>query len=180
MTWRLLYVRPQSENRYHANLAERGLAAYVPKEVVWRGLGVRRQPAPRPLLPGFVFADLTDEQLADVGHLAEVLYIIRAGDRPAVVPSGFLDKLREAEARGTFDKTRKDVRRAKRAGKPLKAGERFEVLDGAWKGHVGQIARATGTKRAEIILSLFGHAHTVVMEFSNMKPVDDEGDARAA
>lgn len=173
MTWRLLYVRPQSEGRYHANLAERGMSAYVPKETVWRGIGIRRQPAVKPLLPGYVFADLTDEELADAAHLPDVLYIIKAGDKPATVPSAFVDDLRGAEGEGKFDRTRKERQQAKRIGKPLKPGERFEVLTGMWAGHIGQIARVVGSKRAEIVLSLFGRANPVVMDFANMKPVEE-------
>jgi transcription antitermination factor NusG len=180
MTWRLLYVRPQSETRYHASLAERGLSCFVPKETIWRGIGVRRQPADKPLLPGYVFADLTDAQLAEAAHLPDVLYIIRSGDRPATIPDGFINRLMESERRGEFDRTRKERQRAKRYGKPLKPGERFEVLSGMWAGHVGEIARAMGGKRAEIILSLFGDVHPVVMEFSNMRAVDDEREGAAA
>ena len=180
MTWRLLYVRPQSENRYCASLAERGLRAYVPQETIWRGLGIRRAPASKPLLPGYVFADLTDAQLAEAAHLPDVLYIIRSGDRPAIIPDGFINRLMESEHRGEFDRTRKERQRAKRYGKPLKPGERFEVLSGMWAGHVGEIARAMGDKRAEIVLSLFGASHTTTMSFANMRAVDDETEDQAA
>lgn len=181
MSWRLLYVRPQSESRYHASLAERGLHAYVPKETVWRGVGIRRAPAVKPLLPGYVFADLTDEQLAVAAHLPEVIYIVRMpGSGPAVISSDFVDYLKVSEDRGEFDQTRKERQRAKRYGKPLKPGERFEVLSGVWAGHIGEIARAVGSKRAEIVLSLFGMANPVIMDFANMKPVDDETESQAA
>lgn len=180
MTWRLLYVRSQSESRYHASLAERGLSCYVPKETVWRGIGVRRQPACKPLLPGYVFADLTDEQLAEAAHLPDVLYIVREGDRPAVVPAKFVDSLKSAEADGKFDKTRKERKQVGRIGKPMKPGERFEVLTGMWAGHIGEIARAIGDKRAEIVLSLFGRTSTVIMDFANMKPADAEPETEAA
>jgi len=181
MTWRLLYVRPQSESRYHASLAERGLHAYVPKETVWRGVGIRRAPAVKPLLPGYVFADLTDEQLAEAAHLPEVIYIVRMpGSGPAVIPCKFVNELKTKEAEGGFDKTRKERQQAKRYGKPLNPGERFEVRSGAWAGHIGEIARAVGSKRAEIILSLFGEANTVVMDFANMRAVDDERETAAA
>jgi len=181
MTWRLLYVRPQSEGRYQASLAERGLHAYVPKETVWRGVGIRRAPAVKPLLPGYVFADLTDEQLAEAAHLPEVIYIVRMpGSGPAVIPCKFVNELKTKEAEGGFDKTRKERRLAKRIGKPLKAGEKFEIISGIWAGHIGEIARAVGSKRAEIVLSLFGTSHPVVMDFSNMKPVDEEAESQAA
>jgi len=127
-----------------------------------------------------VFADLTDAQLAEAAHLPDVLYIIRSGDRPAIIPDGFINRLMESEHRGEFDRTRKERQRAKRYGKPLKPGERFEVLSGMWAGHVGEIARAVGDKRAEIILSLFGHANPVVMDFANMRAVDDERETEAA
>lgn len=180
MTWRLLYVRPQSENRYHANLAERGLTAYVPKEIIWRGLGHRRQPAAKPLLPGYVFADLTDEQLADVAHLPEVIYIVREGDRPGVVPARFINGLRDAEAKGEWDRTRKERQRAKRYGKPLSEGEAFEVITGPWAGHAGTIAKPLGSKRAEVVLSLFGHDFTVTMSFADMRVILAEREPEAA
>jgi len=180
MTWRLFYVRPLSENRYHASLSERGMRAYVPKETVWRGVGVRRQPAVKPLLPGYVFADLTDEQLAEAAHLPEVLYIVREGDRPAAVPPKFVDKIMSEEAKGRFDKTRKEIKRAKRFGKPLEAGEQFEATNGLWEGHIGKIVRACGDKRAEVLLSLFGHTFTVKMEFADMRVIAPEAEAEAA
>ena len=180
MTWRLLYVRPQSETRYHESLAERGLSCFVPKETIWRGVGIRRAPADKPLLPGYVFADLTDAELAEAAHLPDVLYIIRSGNQAATIPDAFINRLMESERCGEFDRTRKERQRAKRYGKPLKPGERFEVLSGMWAGHVGEIARAMGGKRAEIILSLFGASHTTTMSFANMRAVEDERETEAA
>lgn len=178
MTWRLLYVRPQSEDRYHANLAERGMSAYVPKETVWRGIGIRRQPAVKPLLPGYVFADLTDEELADAAHLPDVLYIIKAGDKPATVPSAFVDDLRDAESGGKFDLTRKERLRAKRMGKALEAGERFKVTAGLYAGAIGEIARVSGSKRAEVVLSFLGYGPIPVsMDFADMQVIVPETEA---
>lgn len=51
MTWRLLYVRPLAEKTVKAMLADRGMEAYYPMERVWRGLGGKRKPAERPLIP---------------------------------------------------------------------------------------------------------------------------------
>lgn len=177
MTWRLMYVRPQAEGRYHAQLAERGCQAYVPQEINWRGVGHKRQPSPKPLLPGYVFADLTDQQLASVAHLPDALYIVKQGDRPAIIPDGFIQKLREMEDRGDFDRTRKEVRQAKRKGKPLKAGEVFKLVRGVGgftEGHVGEIIKALSSSRAEVALELFGRVHRVTMPFADMQVIETE------
>jgi transcription antitermination factor NusG len=140
-TWRLLYVRPHGTNAYLAQLAGRSWTGYVPKETVWAGTGPNRKPTDRALLPGYVFVDLTDYQLAEAAHLPGVAYIIRSGDRPADV-GGFVKALKDDEARGCFDRTRKDRRQQKRKGKPLKVGERFNVISGAFKGRKGEVVEA--------------------------------------
>lgn len=167
MTWRLLYVRPQSEGRYHARLDERGWTGYVPKEIDWRGVGPKRQPTPRPLLPGYVFADLTDQQLADAAHWPEVLYMIRAGDQPATIPETFVGDLQLAEHRGDFDRTRKQRERDKRKGKPIPSGGEFVVSEGLYKGEIGRIIKAKGAKRAQVFLSAL--KLTLNMRFSDLE-----------
>ncbi len=176
MTWRLFYVRPQSESRYQASLAERGWPSYVPKEVLWRGIGVRRKPTPKPLLPGYVFADLTDEQLADAAHLPEVLYLVKHVGRVAEVPSEFVEALQTDEAKGRFDRTRKAVREARMRGKPLAPGQTFTVTAGVYEGHIGRIDRVTGNQRAEVLLDAIGATpKPISLEFAHMQAiVEDE------
>ena len=178
MTWRLLYVKSQCEARYQAQLAERHLSSYVPRETVWRGSGPARKPALKPLLPGYVFADLTDAELSVAVHLPDALYFIRSGDGPAAIPEAFVTSLRNDERGGKFDATRKGVKEAKLRGKPLPIGAEFTVIRGAFTGNTGHIAEPLNRRSARVTLDLFGQDVTVTMDFADLQAiVEDEAQA---
>ena len=180
MTWRLLYVRPRGEYQYQALLVERRWECYVPRETVWIGEGAKRRTSPRPLLPGYVFINVTDYQLADAIRLPGSLYMIRVGDRPAEV-SGFAEALMADEAKGSFDRTRKERREIKRKGKPLQPGERFTVSSGAFKGMTGVVIEPAGKGSAYVDLDIFGGVCRLEAEYSDLEVhLPDDVEQKAA
>jgi len=168
--WRLLYVRPRGEMQYQAQMAERRLESYVPMETVWIGEKEKRKPSPRPLLPGYVFINVTDYELADAIRLPGVLYMIRTGDRPAEV-SGFVASLMEDERRGAFDRTRRERREIKRKGKPLSPGERFTVINGSFKGMTGVVIGRAGKHSAYVDLEMFGRVCRLEADYTDLKVI---------
>lgn len=150
MTWRVIQTKPAAEKRVEAGLRDEGLTAYLPLEVVWRNLRGRRIAWPRPLLRGYVFAHLADDELYRIHAVDGVVRCIGADGRAATIPAKFVDAIRNAEAAGEFDETREPER------KTFRKGQRIRVARGEFVGLVGAIAKVKGSRRVAILLDTIG------------------------
>lgn len=173
--WRLLSVLSGKEYAVLAELKTRKLYGYVPSETVWRGPANRRYPASRPFLPaGYVFAQLTDSDLASVISLPDIIELIRirgqtddetrAWDKVIAVEIGkFATDLKAQEDAGDFDHTRK------RSGK-FSVGQKVKIAKGQFSGHVATFAGIREDGRADLLLSFnMGPAGPIVASLEKLE-----------
>lgn len=177
MTWRLLYVRPLAEKKVVAALAEIDTAidTYIPQERVWRGIGARRRPTARPLLPSMVFADLPDDDdlMTFVRHeMMGVSYVITPHDLAPISLSAFVEQMRLAQALGAYDKTiSKKVR--------LEIGQRVMIKTGNGAGHAALIVGMSQSRRAKLIADVYGSPKRVQADEVDLEAIE-EGEREAA
>ncbi len=141
--WSILTTHPQAEADVLEYLAELGIEAYAPNEVVWQNGPQRRRAVTRPLLPGYVFAVINPEQI----HQSRSAGVSGVLDGVCAVAdlAEFVVSLREAETAGEFDHTF-------RQGKTLKLGQKVRVIKGSWVNEMGVLSKMKGEKRAEIMV----------------------------
>lgn len=149
MTWRIFSVYSGRDFHAVAEVRERGWDAYSPAETVWAGPAKHRRPTKRAIMPGYVFADLTDEQVTSVCHLSDVAAIVwpKGYEQQAVAEAlaAFIDQTRDDERKGLYDRTR-------RMEKTFSPGDRVRIVKGAFSGFLATISGLRGKKEAEVLL----------------------------
>lgn len=155
--WYAAYTQAHGESRALRHLTEQGFDVYLP---VYRR---RRRHARRvdvvsvPLFTGYVFIGMDIESVAwrVIDSTVGVRYLVRSGDRPAVVPKPIIDSLRAREDENghvNFSETQL-----------LSPGDKVRVVGGPFDNLVATFDRMTDRERVVILLELMGRpVHTVV------------------
>lgn len=176
-SWFILRVSPNMERRVVEALTDRGLTVYAPME--------KYQPAntwrtrTRPLMPGYVFADLPDDDALDQarGNKAVRELMCRDG-RPLRVPAIFVGTMILLEGWKAFDRTWKKTgtrRRNRRRGRKgtiyesrWEHGQRVKIRttaeDHPFEGFEASVFRTVREQRIEVLVTLFGRATPVEVE----------------
>jgi transcription antitermination factor NusG len=164
--WCALKVAPHMERKVAAALTDVGLAVYVPIERYrpannWR-------PKTRPLLSGYVFADLPDDASLDIARANHAVRELWCRDGKAVqIPALLIGTLILLEAWRAFDRTwkpsgarpsRRKNKRGSFAESRWEHGERVKVKSGPFEGHQADILRVAREGRLEVMVALFGRA----------------------
>ena len=174
--WYAIQVRPGAERRVGEALTERGGLVYIPLERRWRWLGTQRKyPIERPLIRGYVFASVADALLAVVLEVEGALRLIGYDpqtERATPIPDRFVDEMREAEARGAFDRTAPQKRRR------FRKDERVRLTKGEFAGRIGKIAKLAGAERVKVVLEVVGWQ--VTADTADVEAVDPEPTPKAA
>lgn len=154
MSWYCIRTATRREWDALASLTELGLSSYMPCETREVRHARATEPKRYPLLPGYVFADLTPSDVSRVLDAHGVHNILGApkdhGDRGQPVPLKFLVWLAAHEQMGAFNKIGW-------APEPIfSIGRRVRVAKGKLSGALGTITEARGDKRMIVALEFFG------------------------
>ncbi len=144
--WFALATHPHREAEATRNLVRQGFEAYCPMVLKHIRHARRDFDAPRPLFPGYVFAEQQDPTrrwrplLSTVG----VRSVVMSGDAPARLPAGLVENLKSREVEGNIC-----VPEA-----PFKIGQRVTIRGGAFDGLICQIAAMKENDRVLVLLDL--------------------------
>lgn len=126
LSWYALHTKPNSERLVCGILLARGIEPYLP---LWQPSLAGRAKRPRPFLPCYLFAqtDLEVTGLSTLQYLPGVRRLIFAGDQPARVDPGVIERIRVRL--GELEKAVTDVN-----GEPLMRGDRVAITAGPFQG----------------------------------------------
>lgn len=129
---------------------------YVPMEVRPMRVARRRRNVERALIPGYMFAELSEADFYRFQSVPGVHSLLSEpgmdGPRPKPAPPMFVAGLALAESLGAFDHSIDLAPKLK-----LKAGERVEITGSTFKGFTGEIVKVkSGAKRVRIMLDAMG------------------------
>jgi transcriptional antiterminator RfaH len=152
IAWYAVHTQPHAETKALENLLRQGYHAYLPRCRIWVSHARRRQLALRPLFPRYLFAGLDGVAMRwrPILSTVGVSDVVRAGDRPASVPSGIVAAIRDRERDGAFDGL--DPQHS------LRAGELVRVTSGAFADLIGRLVELRDRDRAVVLLELLGRA----------------------
>lgn len=177
-TWAILCVTPLMERKVAAALGPKteehpygkGLTVHVPIEKYrpanhWR-------PRTRPLIPGYVFADLPNDDAIDTARENYAVRDIMCHDSgvPFRLSANVIGALILFEAWHAFDRTWKPppFRVQKRGGRKSsfretkwQHGKRVRIMDGPFAGFLGTIMATPRDQRIEVLTAIFGRQTTI-------------------
>jgi transcription antitermination factor NusG len=177
--WNILRVSPNMERKVRDALSDAGLTVYVPIEKYrppnhWR-------PRTRPLIPGYLFALLPDDDALDTARKNHAVREVMCADgKPVQVPALHIGALVLSEACHAFDRTwrwsgaRKGKGKSKgRRQEPIsrwKSGERVKVNEGPFAGFEGTIVDVRRQNRMGVLITIFGRVTEAELDDDWLEP----------
>src|SRR5687768_9967528 len=83
--WYAVYTYPQCERKIYNKLTERNIVAYLPTHVVTRLWSDRKKKLIMPLLPNYVFVNVTPKDRYRVLSIEGVTRFVSFGHEPAAI-----------------------------------------------------------------------------------------------
>ncbi len=154
-TWFVAQTQMRREAVAAFHLQRQGFQVYLPQYLKLRRHARKRDWVSAPLFPRYLFValDLERDRWRAVRSTVGVSNIICRGDSPAPVPNDLIRDIREREnENGTVIMSK--FRR-------FRAGEKIQVLMGAFAECFGIFDSATDTDRVRILLDLLGRMVSV-------------------
>lgn len=149
--WYVAYTQPQAELRAVGHLRRQRLDAYLPLCRRIRRHARRDETVLRPLFPRYVFValDLDVDRWRSVNGTVGVSRLVCHGERPAPLPDGVVEGLRDGEIdEGIVPLSRLVL---------FDRGARLRVLHGAFAGQTGIYQAMTEAERVVLLFDLIGH-----------------------
>jgi len=161
MRWIAINTHPHREHVAIENLARQRFSVYCPMELRRVRHARRTQDVTRPLFPGYIFAEVIPDltlwrpMLSTYG----VRNLIRSGDRPAFVDSGFIQGLRAREVEGVIA----------RPLRPYEVGQEVRVNGGPFDGLIATIIELDERDRLILLTSLLSQTVRLKMTSANVR-----------
>lgn len=161
--WRLVYTKPQQEQRARANLERQGFTTFLPHLRTQVRRGGRFRARVVPMFPRYLFLHLDHEDWSPVRSTLGVSTLVRCGDHPAIVPADLVEALRAAADDDDIvhDLTPPEV----------EAGTRVRVIDGLLQNYEGIVQATSGPERVRILLDLADRATIATLSRDHVTPV---------
>ncbi len=171
MSWYALRVSTRSEAKVIKGLSEIGCESYCPMETRWVTHARQTERKDRPLLPGYIFASLTDAHIWRVNRLDGVQGIIGAGGSPMPIPDRFVGLLALHEWLGAFDRTMPYTELKLRPA----PGMAVRVTTGPLKGALAVVAEGKHSdNRLRILIDGFGRVRDYIVKLDSVEAVECE------
>ena len=148
--WYVAYTQTQAELRAVGHLKRQGFDAYSPQCRRIRRHARREETVLRPLFPRYVFValDLDVDRWRSVNGTVGVSRLVCHGERPAPLPDGVVEGLRDGEIdEGVVPLSQLVL---------FDPGARLRVLDGAFAGQTGIYQTMTEAERVVLLFDLIG------------------------
>ena len=153
--WYAVQCKPNREKTAAHQLANQGFYSFLPLREKTRSHARRIETVRVPFFPGYLFVrlDLTRDRWRSVSGTIGVVRLVMHGERPAPVPFGVVESLKETCNR---DK----VICWKSA---LTPGQEVRVINGPFADLLGQLENMTENGRLCVLLNIMGRAASVML-----------------
>ncbi len=166
MNWHCIHTKPRKEEQVARHLKERlGLETYFPLLKRQRTIRRVRRLTTGPLFPRYLFCQFeVSNSYRAVRYAPDVLDIVCAGDRPAVVSHTLIDELKAWAGEAVNLITLLP---------DLSPGDRVEITEGPMRGLPAVILHIKDdSERVAVLLSILESSAKMIIKRSQLTPVD--------
>lgn len=146
MPWYALYTKPRWEKKVAAGLTAKGIEAYLPLNKELRQWSDRKKWVEMPLLPSYVFVQVTPAEESKVRMVEGVINYVYWLGKKAVIRDAEIEALKE------FVANHQNIQIEKLDYEP---GTVIELESGPFKGKEATVVAVKG-KRVELVLEELG------------------------
>jgi transcriptional antiterminator RfaH len=161
--WYAVYTKSRAEKKLHAHLCDKSINSFLPLRKELKLWSDRKKWVEEPLLPSYLFVQITATDHFDVLNTPGAVRYISFGGKPAPIPEKQITDLRRLIG-ASADSIEVEYAHVKR-------GDHVEVTSGALRGIVGEVVQIKGRYR---ILLRFDSIQCCVhaeIALSDIKPV---------
>ena len=160
--WAVLKTKPHKEELARQQLERQGFDLYLPTQTVTVRHARRTHDRAKPFFPGYCFVVIEPQmRWRAINGTLGVDYLISAGDRPLLLPEGFVETLRDqlnapdgAPMAGAF-----------------KPGDKARIVRGPFVDLIGKLATIDTKGRVTVLLELLDGTVPVQIPAKNIAPV---------
>ena len=146
MKWSVVQAQPSNEHRAIRHLERQGFTCYAPREKITRIIRGRKVDDARWLFPRYVFVWI-EQQWHVIHSTLGVSTILMNGDRPAYLPRGWVENMKQQEHEDGLIHLKKSR---------FKRGQEVQVTGGFLAGYRGVYQGQTSRQREIILLDALG------------------------
>src|SRR5574344_572700 len=160
--WVAVYTIAHAEKKVEANIASAGFESYLPLHRQMHKWSDRQKWVEVPLFSSYVFARITDKQVANLRKVDGVVYIVAFGNKIATIPDKEIDAIKQLMQSDTEIFVKNDQQ--------LEKGARVRIRSGAFENMEGRlISNCTeGNFAVEILnlqMNVLTHIERDMLEF---------------
>lgn len=148
--WYVAHSNPQAEDKAVHNLTAQGFEVFLPRYHKVRRHARKTDVVIAPLFPRYLFVafDVEVDRWLCINSTKGISYLLRQNGCPMKVPDGIVEALQETASPEKIVPLSTLVL--------FKQGDRLEVQEGAFSGHVGIFEKMTDGERVQLLLNLLG------------------------
>lgn len=152
--WYAVYTASRAEKKVRERLEQIGVENYLPLQTVCRRWSDRKKMVSVPLISGYVFVRVPEEEMRRVLELPGVVAFLKEQGRAVLIPDGQIRRLRFVEDRfeEPLEMTYEDI----------PEGTLVEVVNGKLSGFQGEMVRFRDKYRIVLRLEKLGCALATV------------------
>ncbi len=136
--WYIVHIKPAKEEVVKAQLSRIGIETFYPKIVVKKGKAEKLEP----MFPLYMFAKFSlEKDFINVNYARGVRRVVRFGKNVPSVSEELIASLKELSGKELVERKRK-----------LRKGEKVKILEGPFRGFVGEVLQAKSGEERVIIL----------------------------
>lgn len=143
-SWYAFYVRPRAEKKVASLLEKEGTEHFLPLRRTLRRWSDRKKWVNLPLIPGYCFVHIEENQIVNILQTNHVLSVVRFNSRPAIVKDIHIDFLKRL-----LNQNEIDFNIASSIPEP---GQEVEIIAGPFIGFKAEMVRIN--RKSKIILRL--------------------------
>jgi transcriptional antiterminator RfaH len=162
LKWIVVATHPHREAFAIENLERQDYEAYCPMILKRTRHARRTYDVRRPLFPSYIFLSMTSGDWHPVLGTYGVRTVLRNGDRPAILPPGFVENLRACEIAGVICKPEER----------LKPGQVVTINGGQLDGLIGRIIQIRDRDRVLLLLDMLNQKAKVHVDARMLTPCE--------
>jgi transcriptional antiterminator RfaH len=165
--WYAVQCHAHRERAAALHLANQAFFVFLPLREKSRRHARRIETVRAPFFPGYLFVRLDSrwDRWRSVNGTFGVARLVMQGERPAPVPRGVVEALRDSCSEGGILRLRAD----------LSPGQSVRVLTGPFADFIGRLDRLADAGRVRVLLDIMGGRTPVLLARESVEPASPSG-----
>lgn len=148
--WYAVYISSRAEKKVKERFVQAGIECYLPLRTEFRMWSSRRKKVSVPLIPGYIFVYVKDEQFIEVLNVPGVVAFLKEKGRAVSIPTNQIEQLRFVE--GNAEEP------MEMAFEEIPIGSFVKVVRGKFSGFEGELVEMAGKYKIVLRLEHLGCA----------------------